>query len=198
MRSSFLNCWLFCPFDIELDNRICRACDKLSDTVGKLEPYITMSLTSVYAYFLADSGMYNLHIDDGIHHFGHLLYVYKNLIIQSKPYRTTTVLCHLKVCCNVQTMGECEEPIHIDLHWINKKEVAPAKFGHIGNVVAKLASRFQVVCSSSSRLLSCYLLLLWGVVVIPLHEWLNKALSILKSTPYVILYLQLCLVSEKV
>lgn len=58
------------------------------------------------------------------------------------------------------TMGECEEPIHIDLHWINKKEVAPAKFGHIGNVVAKLASRFQVVCSSSSRLLSCYLLLL--------------------------------------
>jgi len=46
------------------------------------------------------------------------------------------------------------------LHWINKKEVTPAKFGHIGNDGAKLASRFQVVCTSSSGLLSCYLVLL--------------------------------------
>ena len=61
----------------------------------------------------------------------------------------------------MQTKGVCEEPIHFDFT-LDKKEVTPAKFGHIGNVVAKLASRFQVVCSSSSGVLvlSCYLVLL--------------------------------------
>lgn len=103
-----------------------------------------------------------LHITDGVHHFAHekiahLVYVCKNFnsnlteVHLSLLSKSPLLLCSLKECA----------------------EVAPDKFGHIGDMKWRSwHPRFQVVCCSSSD----YFHVIWyfseGWLLVLLHECL--------------------------